>query len=101
MGTNCAPLLSDLFLYSYEAKFIKKLLHEKIKPLAVAFSSTSRYIDDVLSINNDKFHSYVNSIYPSELEIKDTTESSTSASYLDVLLNMYAGGKLHCNNSVV
>ena len=33
-------------------------------------------------------------IYPSELEIKDTTESSTSASYLDVLLNIDSGGKL-------
>ena len=79
MGTNCAPLLADLFLYSYEAEFIQKLLHEKNKPLDVAFNSTFRHIDDVLSINNDQFHSYVDSIYPSELEIKDTTESSTSA----------------------
>jgi hypothetical protein len=29
MGTNCAPLLVDLFLYSYEAEFIQKLLREK------------------------------------------------------------------------
>jgi hypothetical protein len=43
---------------------------------------------------SDWSHSYVNSIYPSELEIKDTTESSTSGSYLDVLLNIDAGGKL-------
>ena len=99
MGTNCAPLLADLFLYSYEAEFIQKLLHEKNKSLAVAFNSTFRYIDDVLSINNDRFHSYVDSIYPSELEIKDTTESSTSASYLDVLLNIDSGGKT--NNSIV
>jgi hypothetical protein len=94
MGTNCAPLLADLFLYSYEAEFIQKLLHEKNKPLAVAFNSTFRYINDALSINSDRFHSYVDSIYPSELEIKDTTESSPSASYLDVLLNIDAGGKL-------
>ena len=26
MGTNCAPLLSDIFLYSYEAEFIQSLL---------------------------------------------------------------------------
>jgi hypothetical protein len=55
MGTNCAPL-ADLFLYSYEAEFIQKLLHKKNKPHAVAFNSTSRYIDDVLSINDDQFH---------------------------------------------
>jgi hypothetical protein len=60
------------------------ITNAKNKPLAVA---TFRYIDDVLSINNDQFHSYVDSIYSSELEIKDTTELSTSASYLDVLLN--------------
>jgi hypothetical protein len=69
-------------------------IHEKNKPLAVEFNSTFRYIDDVLFINNDRFHSYDESIYPSELEIKDITESSTSASCLDVLLNINAGGKL-------
>jgi hypothetical protein len=70
MGTNCAPLLADLFLYSYEVEFIQKLLHEKKKTLAVAFSSTFRYIDDVLSINNNQFQSHVDSIYQNELEIK-------------------------------
>jgi hypothetical protein len=39
IGTNCAPLLADLFLYSYEAKFIQKLRHEKKKILAVAINS--------------------------------------------------------------
>jgi hypothetical protein len=38
------------------------------------------YIDNVLSINNSQFHPYVDSIYLNELEIKDTTEYSTSAS---------------------
>jgi hypothetical protein len=95
MGTNCVPLLSDLFLYSYEAEFIQKLPHKKKKKsLAVAFNLTFRYIDDVLSINNNHFHAYVDSIYPNELEIKDTTECSTSASYLDVLLKFDTNGKL-------
>jgi hypothetical protein len=73
MGTNCGPLIADLSLYSYEAESNQTLLHEKNKPLAVTFNSTFRYIDDVLSINNDQFHSYINSIYPNEFEIKDTT----------------------------
>jgi superfamily II helicase len=94
MFTNCAPLLADLFLYSYEAEFIEKLLHEKNKPLDVAFNSIFRYIDEVSSINNNQLHSYVDSIIPSELEIKDTTESSTAASYLDVLLNIDTLGRL-------
>jgi hypothetical protein len=94
MGTNFLPLLADLFLYSYKAEFIQKLLHEKKKPLAVAFNSTFRYIDDILSINNNQFYSYFDLIYPNQLEIKDTTDCSTSASYLDILLKLDTNGKI-------
>jgi hypothetical protein len=45
-------------------------------------------------LNNNHFHSYVDSIYPNELEIKDTTECSMSVSYLDVLLKLDTNGKL-------
>jgi hypothetical protein len=41
-----------------------------------------------------QLYSYVDSIYPNELAIKETTESSTSASYLDVLLNIDVDRKL-------
>ena len=34
-------------------------------------------------------------MYPVELEIKDTTESKTSASYLDLLLSIGRDGQLH------
>ena len=34
-------------------------------------------------------------MYPVELEIKDTTESITSASYLDLLLSVWRDGLLH------
>lgn len=69
MGINSAPLFHDLFLYSYGAEFIQNLLHGKIKSLAVAFNSTFRFIDEVLTIRNAHFYSYVDLIYPSELEI--------------------------------
>ena len=85
MGTNCAPLLADIFLYSYEAEFIQSLLSTGKKKLASQFIFTYRYIDDVLSINNQDFDNYLGQMYPAELEIKDTTESNTSASYLDLL----------------
>ena len=91
MGTNCAPLLADLFLYSYEAEFVQNLLKNKQKKLAVQFNSTFRYIDDVLSINNNQFHDHLHAIYPPELEIKETTESTSSASYLDLLLSKFNG----------
>jgi hypothetical protein len=86
-------LLADLFLYSYVVEFLQKLLHkEEISP-AVAFNLTFCYIDNTLSINNNNFHSYADSIYAIELEIKDTTGCSTSASYLDVLLKLDTNGK--------
>ena len=87
MGTNCAPLLADLCLYSYEAEFIKSLLSAGRKRLASQFNFTYRYIDDVLSINNPDFDNYLN-------YIKDTTESNTSASYLDLLLSIGRDGQL-------
>ena len=87
MGTNCAPLLADIFLYSYEAEFIQSLLSTSRKRLASQFNLTYRYIDDVLSINNPDFENYLGQMYPPELKIKDTTESDTSASYLDLLLS--------------
>jgi hypothetical protein len=94
MGTNCASLLADLFLYSYEAEFVQKLLRDNNKKLAVSFNHTFRYIDDVLSINKHNFHNYAHLIYPNELEIKDITESDKSASYLDILLDVGSGGGL-------
>ena len=94
MGTNCAPLLADIFLYSYEAEFIQSLLSTGKKKLASQFNFTYRYIDDVLSINNPDFENYLGQMYPAELEIKDTTESNTSASYLDLLLSIESYGQL-------
>ena len=95
MGTNCAPLLVDIFLYSYEADFIQSLLSTGKKNLASRFNLTYRYIDDVLSINNPEFENYLGKMYPAELEIKDTTESTTSASFLDLLLSIGRDGQLH------
>ena len=52
MDTNCAPVLTDLFLYSYETDCIQGLLKINEKKLARSFNFTFRYIDDVLSLNN-------------------------------------------------
>ena len=95
MGTHCAPLLADIFLYSYEAKFIQSLLSTGRKQLASRLNFTYRYIDYVLSINNQEFENYLGQMYPVELEIKDMTESNTSASYLDLLLSIGRDGQLH------
>ena len=48
MATNCVPLLADIFLYFYEAKFIQSLLSIGRKQLASKLNFTYRNIDDVL-----------------------------------------------------
>ena len=85
---------ADIFLYSYEAEFIQSLLSVGKKRLASQFNFTYRNIDDVLSINNPDFENYLGQMYPPELEIKDTTKSNTSASYLDLLLSIGRDGQL-------
>ena len=47
MGTNCAPLLADLFLYSYENEFLDKLIKEGKRKLARKFNLSYPYIDDL------------------------------------------------------
>jgi hypothetical protein len=46
MGTDCIPLLVDLFLYSYETDFIHGLLKITEKKLDRSFIFTFRYIDE-------------------------------------------------------
>ena len=93
-GTSCAPLFIDLFLYSYETDFIQGLLKKNKKKLVRSFNFTFRYIDDVLSLNNSMFGDFVDRIYPIELEIKDTTDTDRSASYLDLHLEIDSEGRL-------
>ena len=50
MGTNCAPLNADLFLFYYERDFMMSLLDDKKADVIDAFNSTSRYLDDILNM---------------------------------------------------
>ena len=69
MGTNCAPphLAADLFLFCYERDFMKSLTKEKRYDLIDAFNSTSRYLDNLLNIDNIHFEHMVHRKYPAEL----------------------------------
>ena len=85
MGTNCAPLLADLFLYSCENEFLDKLIKEGKRKLARQFNPSYRYTDDLISFNNKRFNEFISDIYIKELSISETTEATSIASYLDLL----------------
>ena len=89
-----APLLADLFVYSYESEFLQKLVKDKKIHEARAFNFTYRYIDDVSSINNSRFAEFLPLIYPPELEVKETTDTASSASCLDLYLEYDESGQL-------
>ena len=73
MGTNCAPLLADFFLYSYENEFLDKLVKEGKRKLARKFNLSYRYIDDLISFNNKRFKEFISDIYPKELRSNNIT----------------------------
>ena len=52
MGTNCALLVADLFLFCYERDFMMSLSDDKQADVIDAFNTASRYLDDILNINN-------------------------------------------------
>ena len=61
MGTNCAPLVADLFLFCYDRDFMMSLSDDKQADVINAFNTTSRYLDDILNINNVYFDNMVQS----------------------------------------
>ena len=67
--------------------------HKKIHETR-AFNFTYRYIDDVLSINNSRFAEFLPLIYPPELEVKEITNTASSASFLDLYLEFDDSGQL-------
>ena len=109
MGTNCAPLVADLFLYCYERDlppferftaskgsnfyilFMDSLNHDNQADVIEAFNSTSRYLDDLLNIDNPYFEGMVNQIYPSELQLNKANISDTEAPFLDLHLSVANG----------
>ena len=91
MGTNCAPLVADLFLYFYKRDFIDSLNHDSQADVIEAFNSTSRYLDDLLNIDNPYFEGMVNQIYPPELQLNKANTTDTEAPFLDLHLSIADG----------
>ena len=89
MGTDCAPFLANLFLYSYEYKWID--MRKKLNNWYILnyFRSCRRYIDDLLMINNaDRMIRYMSDIYPKELILVPDDTDGTSCPFLDLQVNI-------------
>ena len=91
MCTNCAPLVADFYLFCYERDFMLSLSDTNQTDIIEAFNSTSRYLDDLLNINNPYFEQMVHQIYPTELQLNKANSSDTETPLLDSDLSIKNG----------
>ena len=91
MGTNCAPVVADLFLFCYERDFMLSLSDNNQADIIEAFNSTSRYLDDLLNIDNPCFEQMVDQIYPTEFQLNKANSSDTEAPFSDLNLSITNG----------
>ena len=83
MGINSAPMVADLFLLCYERDFMMPLSDDKQAGVIDEFNTTSRYLDDIVNIDNVYLDNMVSRIYPSELQLNKANTSDTDAAFLD------------------
>ena len=79
-------LLQICFFFCYERDFMKSLSRENQTDIIEAFNSTSRYLDNLLNIDNIYFDQMVDRIYPTELQLNRANSSDTEAPFLDLNL---------------
>ena len=84
MGTNCAPLIEDLFLYCYERDFLSDLHKSKRFDLIDIFNDTSQYLDDIFTIENPEFEKHIPDIYAVELRLNKANTSDKETLLLDL-----------------
>ena len=75
------------------------LSHDNQADIIEAFNSTSRYLDDILNIDNPYFEGMVSQIYPPELQLNKANTSDTVAPFLDLHLyisNGFVSSGFHC-----
>ena len=90
-GTNCVPLVADLFLFCYERDFMKYLSIDNQADVIKAFNLTSQYLDDLLNIDNPYFERMVTQICPPELQLNKAKTSDNEAPFMDLHLSISNG----------
>ena len=88
MGTNCAPLVADLFLFCYKRDFMKSLSRENQADIIEAFNSSSRCLDELFFIDNIYLEQMIDRIYRTELRLSKANFSDTEAPFPDLNLRI-------------
>ena len=83
IGKNCTFLVADKLLYCYERDFVDSRNHANQAGVIVAFNSTSRYLDDLLNIDDPYFEGIVDQIYAHELQLNKANTTDTETPFFD------------------
>ena len=79
---------ADLFLFCYERDFMLSLSDNNQTDIIEAFNSTSRYLDDLLNIDNPYFEQMVGQIYHNKFQLNKANSSDTEALFWDLNLSI-------------
>ena len=94
MGTNCAPLIADLFLYCYERDFMSDLQKSKRHDLIDMFNDTSRYLDDIFTIDNPEIWEIYSRYISSRTSVKQSEHFRKKRNFLDLNIKVI-GSDVH------
>ena len=94
IGTNCAQLEADLCLYCYEREFMSDLHKFKRYDIIDMLKDTSRYPDDIITIDNPEFEKHFPDIYPAELQLNKANTPDKETSFLDLNIKVF-GSDIH------
>ena len=94
MGTNCAPLTADLFSLCYERDFMSNRYKSKQYDLIDMFNDTSRYLDDIFTIDNPEFEKSIPDMYPTEPQLNKANTSDKRSSFLNLNIKVI-GSDVH------
>ena len=87
----CSFCSRCFYLFCYERDFITSLSDNNQADIIEAFNSTSKYLDDLLNIDNPYCEGMVNQIYPPERQLNKSNTSDTEAPFLDSHLSISNG----------
>ena len=88
MGVDPAPQMANLYLHHYESTFMEKLTKNDYGK-AMKFNKTSRFIDDLGTLNNDGLlKEEAKNIYPKELILNLENQDKKHATFLDIEIDV-------------
>jgi hypothetical protein len=89
MGTNCAGFIANLYCFTYELDFIKRVVSGGKWGLARQLQNCTRYIDDLFNLDIPDFDSlrYLpEGIYPKDILELNVADAGHSVPYMDIFV---------------